>query len=392
VRLVTRVHLLDYTYSMKVVYSIGGCTFANGGIGRTSYHAAAGIARHNNLQQVIVSDYRKSEIPDELITKVPSHIPGLRRIIGQRWANALGDYLHGYLASRVMQPADIFHGWAGMSLPAIEKAKKIGMKTVLDRASSHILTAKEILDDEYQRWGITSSKYINWAVNHELREYDLADYIFTPSPFARDSFITRGFSEGKVRLVRFGVNPPATELTLPEVETDGSFNVLFVGEVGFRKGILYALEAWEKVEMPNKGIFYVVGPILEEIKPFLGKYQTNPRIQIIGAAESINYYPKVQLFLFPSLEEGSALVTLEALAYGLPVITTHIAGSVVEDGVTGQIVGLRDTEAITRAIEELASNPELLTRMSNLAKNSVKKYTWEGYGDMVVNEYRNVFT
>lgn len=373
---------------MKVVYSIGGCRFANGGIGRTSYYAVAGVHRHHYLHQVIVSDYKPSEIPRELITPVFSRVPGISRIIGSKLGNVINDTLHGYQTARVLNSGDLFHGWAGMSLPALKKARRLGMKTILDRASTHILTAKQILIDEYQRWGVVDNPYMEWSIQRELEEYELADYIFIPSEFAYDSFIQNGVSPEKLRLVRFGVNPIPPEVTLMQPGQSDKFNAIFVGEVGFRKGILYALEAWQQVQFPNKGVFYVVGPILEAIKPFLGKYAEDPSIEIVGYADSRSYYLRSSVFIFPSLEEGSALVTFEAMAYGLPVITTYNSGSVVKDGQEGRLIDIRDVHGLIAAIESIAQGYE---NMSNQAKLTARRNSWEDYGERIVSEYEKIF-
>jgi glycosyltransferase involved in cell wall biosynthesis len=69
------------------------------------------------------------------------------------------------------------------------------------------------------------------------------------------------------------------------------------------------------------------------------------------------HYQWADVFVFPSLCEGSAMVTYEALAAGLPVITTPNAGSVVRDGVDGFIVPIRDAEAIAAKLDLLARDP-----------------------------------
>lgn len=382
---------------MKVIYSIGGCKFNGGGIGRTSYHAVAGIHRHGMLKQLIVPAYKPSEIPEELITTVPSRIPGLRHLVGPNWADAVQDMLHARLAAWVMRSeADLFHGWAGMSLEAIIRFRSLnrgGSVTVLDRASPHILKAKEILTHEYHKWGLREPGCVNRAVRRELREYELVDYIFTPSEFARESFLKRGFPEYKVRLIRFGVEQVPDEIFSKSKgkaeKTRGKLNALFVGKVGFLKGVLYALQAWQEARV-DKGKFYVVGPIDKEIRPFLRKYEDDESIVFTGFADPSRHYLEADVFLFPSLGEGSALVTYEALSYGLPLITTFNSGSVIVDGQEGFIVAEGSSVDIREALEKLAEDSLLRRRMSKEARATAKKYTWERYGESVVREYEEI--
>ena len=76
------------------------------------------------------------------------------------------------------------------------------------------------------------------------------------------------------------------------------------------------------------------------------------------------HYAWADVFLLPSICEGSATVTYEALACGLPVITTPNTGSIVRDNIDGYIVPIRDVEAIASRLELLISQPELLQQMN----------------------------
>ena len=64
------------------------------------------------------------------------------------------------------------------------------------------------------------------------------------------------------------------------------------------------------------------------------------------------------VFVFPSLFEGSAVVTYEALACGLPSVVTPNAGSVVRDGLEGFVVPPRDVEALAARMEQLGDDPQ----------------------------------
>jgi glycosyltransferase involved in cell wall biosynthesis len=95
-------------------------------------------------------------------------------------------------------------------------------------------------------------------------------------------------------------------------------------------------------------------------------------------------YRQADVFVLPSLAEGSAEVTYEALAAGVPVITTRAAGSVVRDGIEGRIVPERDADALADAIEELVENRALRDRMAVSARERARNYTWERYGERLV--------
>ena len=81
-------------------------------------------------------------------------------------------------------------------------------------------------------------------------------------------------------------------------------------------------------------------------------------------------YAWADVFLLPFICEGSAMVTYEALSWGLPVITTHNAGSIVRDTVDGWLVPYRDSEAI--AIENCESLSALKVDKFWIAANEVQ--------------------
>lgn len=97
----------------------------------------------------------------------------------------------------------------------------------------------------------------------------------------------------------------------------------------------------------------------------------------------VTHYNQASVFVFPSLDEGMALVQLEALACGLPVICTTASGgdSVVDDGVEGFVVAVREPAALAEKIEKLATNSGLVQQMSAAARTKAIEFSWERYGE-----------
>ena len=92
------------------------------------------------------------------------------------------------------------------------------------------------------------------------------------------------------------------------------------------------------------------------------------------------------MFFLPSLCEGSATVCYEALAAGLPVITTPNAGAVIRHGIEGYIVPIRDVNATVECLERLALNPDLLAVMSEAAVARAAEFTIACYGRRLLQE------
>ena len=96
------------------------------------------------------------------------------------------------------------------------------------------------------------------------------------------------------------------------------------------------------------------------------------------------------VFCFPSLEEGSALVTYEAMHHGLPMITTDRAGSVAEDGKSALFVPAGNPDAIAEAISRLHEDPDLAERMGRAARQRVREFSWTAYGDRVARLHESL--
>ncbi len=95
-------------------------------------------------------------------------------------------------------------------------------------------------------------------------------------------------------------------------------------------------------------------------------------------------FQQADIFVLPSLAEGSAEATYEALAAGLPVITTKAAGSVVRNGIEGRIVLERDPDALAQAIEEITEDRALRNRMALAARARARDFTWHRYGEQLL--------
>src|SRR5829696_10245901 len=82
--------------------------------------------------------------------------------------------------------------------------------------------------------------------------------------------------------------------------------------------------------------------------------------------ELVNYYNEASVFVFPSLDEGMALVQLEALACGVPVICTPNSGgdSVVEEGREGFVVPIRNSTLLASRLRSLLEDPNLVKQMA----------------------------
>jgi glycosyltransferase involved in cell wall biosynthesis len=110
--------------------------------------------------------------------------------------------------------------------------------------------------------------------------------------------------------------------------------------------------------------------------------QSREAVELTGPvprSEMLAHFQWADVFLLPSLCEGSATVAYEALACGLPVIATPNTGTIVRDGVEGFIVPARNVDGIVQSLEKLANDRNLLREMSEKAKRRSIEFDFSVY-------------
>ncbi|RYG30159.1 MAG: glycosyltransferase family 1 protein, partial [Chitinophagaceae bacterium] len=215
----------------------------------------------------------------------------------------------------------------------------------------------------------------------QLEEARLADYLLCPSNHVAHSFVQYGFPPEKCIVIPYGAN---TRHFHPKPVKGEHFKILFVGSIGVRKGVVYLLEALEMLQRHHVVECVFIGRLEEQFRPIFNQYRhLFTHVPHVPHQELVDYYNQASVFVFPSLDEGMALVQLEAMACGLPVICTPNSGgdSVVEEGQNGFVVPIRDPAALAEKISLLLENPALRQSMSAKARAKAEAFSWDVYGD-----------
>ena len=223
------------------------------------------------------------------------------------------------------------------------------------------------------------------------RDASGVDYFLAPSPIVAESLTSEcGIEANRIFTVPFGVD---VELFRPSGKLAGSapgpvgcFSVAFSGHLDRRKGIPELLAAWEELDLPNAEL-HLYGRVYPEVRPLLNGAKERG-IRVHGFVDLPEYLPRHDLFVLPSYREGSAKSVYEALASGLPVVTTPEAGSVVRDGIEGRIVSAGDVSGLAGAIRQFCDDPALRARAAVAARARAEEFTWERYGSSVARVYR----
>lgn len=381
---------------MKVIYStashLGGT-----GLSNVAFHAGRALYRDGSLKRLITYRNKQNEIPPELIKRIIFQPAKLFSSLPSRYYYSMKRMWTDYRTSQFLEKneCDIFHSWTHECLRSLHVAKKQNAITIVDRGYSHPRFSKRILAEEYEIYGVSHNltpapswlkPFDHWRREQEeaCEEFEVADYVFVNSPFCYRTFVDEGFPENKLIMLPRGFDPDKYK---PIAQADSTFRVIFVGQLLVRKGLKYLMEAWEKLNLKNAELL-LVGHLMDEIKPLLTRYLRRPDVRHIGfIPDPAEAYNNSTVFVFPSLDEGSAKVTYEAMACGLPVIVTENAGSLAKDGEDGFIIPIRSPEALMEKLLFFYENRNIAKEMGMMARQHIKPYTWEAYENNLIKHY-----
>lgn len=374
---------------MKVVVSVHG-----------RFHGFD-LARELNSRNVLAGllttypNYLARRYVGDLNTLATAPALEVQRRICQRLGKICGDLdgriseAFGEFTARNLPDCDLLVGWSSATLEAISVAHDQGTRVVIERGSSHILHQTSILSDLHAKNGRSFKGTSNRTIERELAEYEAADLIAVPSKYAAKTFTAYGMPTEKVFVNPYGVDlekfTPRSSAKLKRSQA----KILFVGQVGLRKGIPELLSAFSGLKAD--ATLSLVGP-LEAGTP----KPVQRDVRVLGSIPMCSLpacYREADVFCLPSWEEGFPLVLLQAMACGLPVVATKEtgAGDIITSGVEGEIVPAGDIVALRDALDRLASNPKLASRMGAAAHKRVSRgFDWESYGGRAMKVYEEL--
>jgi glycosyltransferase involved in cell wall biosynthesis len=211
----------------------------------------------------------------------------------------------------------------------------------------------------------------------------------------KESFIKNGISEKKIYIIPYGTD---TSFFTCRSEKPKKFKVLFVGRVGLAKGIHYLLEAWNQLNFSiHDAELHIVGPIDEQVKIYLKQKTLPANIFWHGglAQEALKkIYASASLFVLPSLQEGLAMVLLEAMASGVPILATTRTGAqdVIINNQEGFIVEPKNATALAEKILWGFKHQDELFNMGQCAAEKAKKQSWTTYVEQVITAYKEIIS
>jgi glycosyltransferase involved in cell wall biosynthesis len=270
----------------------------------------------------------------------------------------------------------------GTALKLVRRARRDGATILVEPVNQHPEALKAILCEEAERWGVRASQALSRIEQQRIEEAALADFLLAPSQIVRDSFVKRGFEPTKTAVIPYGVDLSRFKPSPDGVESGQPFRVICVAQVCLRKGQLYLLEAWKKLRLRNAELL-LIGSISYEISRKIRRYDgTFRHLPFVPNHQLRKEYVRSSVFVLPSVEDGFGYVIGEAMACGLPIITTANVGGgeILCEGKDGFVVPIRSAEAIAERLECLYQDADLRKEMSRAALTKARsELSWETY-------------
>ena len=298
--------------------------------------------------------------------------------------------------------ASLYHYRSGYGFASVEVAKDAGMLLLCHHSIGHPAVLSSLVEDAGKLPEAGKERPINTFWKAVLWDTERADHILTNSEFARSTFLHQGWDPSRVHVIYFGVDdaffeaipppPPLSDKALRESDAR-PVKLAFAGRFSKRKGAEVLIEALARLGEANWEL-EIVGAIDGGFASRFPAFFRDPRVYCLGLVSRevvAARLAEADVFVFPSLVEGSARVVFEAMACRCYVITTSNSGSIVEDGIHGRLVEPGDADSLAVAIEEACSQPAKLIGIGAENSDLIRRsYRQADLGQRLESLYRGL--
>lgn len=302
----------------------------------------------------------------------------------------------------IRSDARLYHYRAGFGHASVRLARRHGLFTLCDHSMAHPAMLEQIVADgglwPAGAWRSRPSTRVWRDIQDDAEQ---ADAVLVNSDFVKETFLRQGWEASRIHVIYSGIEDAALE-AIPDVElpraggAGTALRVVFAAGFEQRKGAKVLASAMELLaDLGQEFELHMAGSIGRDAKEKWSALRRDTRVHHHGTLsrqELAALLASADVFVFPSLAEGSARVIFEALACGCYVIATPNSGSIVEDRTHGRLIPAGEPQALADAIREAISlGREELRKVGERNARVVREhYRQSQYGDKLVALYSNL--
>ncbi|WP_108125533.1 glycosyltransferase [Saccharospirillum mangrovi] len=328
-----------------------------------------------NWEPVFIGFKRNSAgyrlIKDKAVSNKPYHISiesdystlpkitsGLHKkfgILNKRWLNNLSDF----------SPSIIHAHFGSNAMNCIPLSRALGIPLITT----------------FHGNDITQNTPRNYYRKNRNLVFENSIKVIAVSNFIRDELLKKGCPEDKIIQHYIGIN---TNVFTPPETAPTKNKIVFVGRLVEKKGCEYLIQAMQQLAQKNSQVTLSIigdGPLKEHLQKLAASKPCNVNFLGRMTPDQLALEVKMsQLLCAPSItatngdQEGLPMSILEALASGVPVVSSYSAGisEAIDDGSNGYLTHERDVDTLAEKIQAICSNPDLRHQMSASARKTAQ--------------------
>jgi glycosyltransferase involved in cell wall biosynthesis len=281
------------------------------------------------------------------------------------------------------------HSYEDCSLWQFIEAQRLGKSRIYDMTTGYYAVRERIrsgLETKYADWFPPKKLAHEVSPEQKRREMELADLVLAPSKFVAES-IQEYHPNKRITFAPYGVDlaawPSRTRQIYEEMMT-----FVYAGQCSVHKGVPLLLLAWQAAGLKRARLQLIGKWELAETK----KRELPSRCTWtgpVGSQELSQLFRSADVFVFPSNFEGFGLVVTEALASGLPVLTTQGRGAdEIIDKASGRTVPPENLDALVEELRWFEQHRDQLAQLSRAARLNAERRTWTQYRSLVTAAVR----
>jgi alpha-maltose-1-phosphate synthase len=345
---------------------------------------------------------RKSKLKSYILTgvllnilrKTPIyHISRIRKIFAKTLNLIFSKQVSNYIKKINDKDKFVFWGLSGYCLDSLKVMQNKSGISIIDFGSIHLKHQQNLMSHYAQGRYQNFTKVNPWMIQRQNEEFLQADLVVVSSNFSKKSFELMGYTSDKIH-----VKYPNLDLQMFKTNTKIKkllkYTFLFVGNLGFNKGVESLCESFNKEFNEQEANLLIVGGSVDnDYSEYLKKYYNYINIKFLGTSSKkklVEYYNAVDCLVQPSITDGFGKTVLESLSCGTPVICSKNVGAL--DILPKNLADLSwepfNIKHIRKSLRHMHNNRQIYIKNRSKLANAFNPIK---YDDKVKQKYKIIF-